>query len=146
MTDAAAADPDEELPDPVLQELLDLEAADKLDAESIVARAADPDNPLHARIFYEDDSTAAHQRRLDLARHLVRRFKITLETGSGQVTYRRFTHVRSAGRAMSTERAVVDFRAEVLAAAKRDLETFRLKYKVLGSDTLLGIAREILGE
>lgn len=139
---------DDEIEDPVLDKLIELESNDKLDPETVVAEAADPSSPLRGS-FEWDDSAAAHQHRLQQARHLIARYRVVkLETkpGGEVVSYRRFTHVESQGRYYSTERALVDWRDEILNRARRDLQAWQLRYDRLGKAALLVIAEETLAE
>lgn len=131
--------------DEVLAELEALEAADKLEAEAILARASDPTSPLHNR-FTWDDGEAAHRFRLWQARALMgryRRFMVSQTTG-GTVAYRRYSHVPSLGRSVETERAVRDFRDELIEQAKRGAANYVTRYRRLGDDTLAEIFAEIL--
>lgn len=141
MTDHYEGDP---IDDPVLGKLVEMEDADKLEPELIVAEATDPSSPLHGQ-FEWDDSVAAHQHRLAQARQLVARYKVVkVEPSGDEVRYRRFTHVPSAGRYESTERALVNHRDEIMARARRDLRTWELKYQRLGRASLMLLATEAL--
>lgn len=59
----------------------------RLTPEAVVRDAEDPSSPLHAKIFRETDGEAAYQRRLDLARELIRavRVNVTIEERSFSV-------------------------------------------------------------
>lgn len=131
--------------DEVLSELERLEAADKLDAETILAEATNPSSPLHDR-FTWDESEAAHRFRLWQARALMARYKryTVSQTTGGTVSYRRYTHVPSLGRSVETDRAVRDFREELLERAKRDAANFVTRYRRLGESTLAEIFTEVL--
>jgi len=52
----------------------------KLAIEEAVREAENPSSPLHSVIFREDDTTAAYEHRLDLARHLFRSVQVTIIT------------------------------------------------------------------
>lgn len=133
--------------DEVLAELERLEANDKLDAETILAEATDPSSPLHGR-FTWDDNDAAHRFRLWQARALMARYKryTVSQTTGGTVSYRRYTHVPSLGRSVETDRAVRDFREELIERAKRDAATFVTRYRRLGEATLAEIFTEVLDQ
>jgi hypothetical protein len=116
----------------VIDILSGLEAEDKLTAEAVVDLARDPDHPLHDRIFRETDDEAAYQRRLDLARGVIRRWKIYV-TGGGVISYpmRAVLHVPSEDRYKRTERAFLENTAEVEAMLRRELESIQRKYGML---------------
>lgn len=137
---------DEPIDDPVLEKLDELEQADKLEPEQIVAEATDPSSPLHGH-FEWDDSVAAHQHRLAQARQLVAKYKVVrVEPDGNEVKYRRFTHVKSVGRYQRTERALTDHHAEIMARARRDLRTWEMRYQRLGKAALLLLATEALDD
>lgn len=145
MADDDDLEPAEDLSDPALAALVEMEEADKLTPEAVVQAATDPDHPLHERVFDCDDDEAAHRWRLHRARQMIRSYTvIRLAEGGDQVRYRKFTHVRSEGRYVDTDRALRDWRDEVLERARRDMRTFSLKYKALGKAALLDLAAEVL--
>lgn len=140
-----AIEPDEPVADEVLAELEKMEAADKLDAETIVAEATDPSSPLHDRFTWDNDE-AAHRFRLWQARALLakyRRYTVSQTTG-GTVAYRRYTHVPTLGRSIDTDRAVADFREELIERARRDMANLLTRYRRLGDDTLADLFAEAL--
>lgn len=136
----------EEQDDLVLQALTELERADKLEPEIIVAEGADPDSPFHTCLNWDDES-AAHQHRLTQARQLIGRYRrIIIDGGNVEVRVRRFTHVPSQGRYMNTERALRDFYEEVMGKARRDLRTWQLRYDRLGRAAQLLLVEDVLGQ
>lgn len=139
-------EPDETpLDDPVLDKLIELERNDKLEPETVVSEATDPGSPLYTH-FEWDDSTAAHEWRLQQARQLIRRYKIIITEPDGTTfRYRRFTHVDSVGRYHDTDRALRDWRDEVLDRARRDFETWQLRYQRLGLAAQRQIIDDTLG-
>ncbi len=137
---------DQPIDDPVYQRLVELEAADLLTPEVMLAEAADPSSPFHAHCNW-DDPAAAHQHRLSQMRHLIARYKRVRITSDGEtVRTRAFTHVESVRRYHDTDRALRDWREEVMASAKRMMEMYALRYQRLGKTALLDIAREVLGD
>lgn len=147
MTDIEAVplDEDIDLSDQALAVLIELEQADKLEPETVVQIATDPSHPLHDRVFDCGEDEAAHRYRLHRARQVIRSYRvIRLADDGNQVSYRRFTHVRSEGRYVDTDRALRDWRTEVLEAARRDARTFTLKYQRLGKAALLDIVSDQL--
>ena len=56
----------------------------KLAAEMLLKEAAPPDSRLH-ELFNWDNASAAHQHRLDLARHLLRSLDYQFETPGGEL-------------------------------------------------------------
>jgi hypothetical protein len=55
------------------------ESDGRLTAEAVVKAAADADHPLHSQ-FEWDDKVAAHDRRIDQARALIRGVRVTIST------------------------------------------------------------------
>lgn len=130
--------------DPIVTVLDRLDSEDRLTAEVVVKEAEDPLSPLHSK-FEWDNKEAGIQYRLEQARRLLRRYYLIREVpDQGQVRLRKYTNVHSANRYMGTEKALVNHRDEVVAAAQRDMRTYRAKYQLLGSQALLDIATEIL--
>jgi len=62
----------------------------KLAAEKLLLEATPPDSRLH-ELFNWDDASAAHQHRLDLARHLLRSLDYQFETPGGELRGRATT-------------------------------------------------------
>lgn len=116
----------------VLDVLLELEQQDKLTPEHVVAIAADPDSPLHARIFNDSDDQAAYQWRKYKARRLIDAVKIRIESVVGGETraerVRAFTYVPSSGAFKSTERAFRENREEVVEMLKGELHSIRRRF------------------
>lgn len=126
----------ETISDPVLGELVKLEAADKLDVETILALAVDPESPLHGE-FEWDDSVAGHEWRRVQVRKLLGRFRVVrMVNGSGPIPVPRFVHIPPLARSVSHDTAMVDWRAEIEAKAVRDLRSWWAKYRRLGDDNL----------
>jgi len=119
-----------------LAALVELEAAGKLDQETLLDMASDPDHPCHSD-FEWDDSAAAHQHRLAQAGRLIVRYRVTIESSERTVTVRKFTRVASEGRWMDGDLAVADHRGQLEEAAMRDARTFVLKHRRLGDETLV---------
>jgi hypothetical protein len=99
----------------------------------VVEAAKSSKNPLH-QFFEWDDSVAAAQFRLDQARSVIRVVRVVddeLTEGSS----RAFVSISSdrgvSYRAIDDIKKSTDLREAVLAAAQRDLEAFRRRYKEL---------------
>lgn len=137
---------DQPIDDPIYQRLLELEKEDKLTAEAVLAEAVDPASPFHGVCDW-DDASAARMHRLHQVRQLIGRYRMVRVTAEGEtVRYRALTHIKSEGRYHDTDRALRDWREEVLAAAKRMMGVYALKYRQLGKAALLEIALEVLSE
>ena len=67
--------------DDLSSELEKLDEQDGITPEAVVGVASDPNNILHAH-FEWDDAKAGHAHRLQQARHLIKRVKITTPAGS----------------------------------------------------------------
>jgi hypothetical protein len=132
---------DEPQDDPVLAELVALADGDKLDDESVVARATDPDSALHG-VFDWHDASAAHQHRLQQARSLIGSYRRQIIVEGGAVTVRRWTKVPSLGRSVPTERAMIDYRGEIEGRAVKELRSWLLRFRGLGPDTITHILTE----
>jgi len=72
--------------DDLSSELEKLDEQDGITPESVVGVASDPNNILHAH-FEWDDAKAGHAHRLQQARHLIKRVKITTPAGSTTSKY-----------------------------------------------------------
>lgn len=107
-----------------------------LTAETVVDANRHADAVLHGE-FEWDDPTAAEEWRKQQARHLMNCICITAQTGSDgeerqETTVRAFFNVEeSTYEHIGVIFADEDKRAKLLASAKRELETFRSKYKTL---------------
>ncbi len=64
----------------------------RLTPEDVVNDAKDRSSPLHAQIFRENDSDAAYQRRIDLARQLIRSVKINLTVHQQSISVVAYVH------------------------------------------------------
>ena len=108
----------------------------KLAIEEAVREAESPSSPLHSVIFREDDSAAAYEHRLDLARHLFRSVQVTIITPERKEVTIRVAVTRERPNQpgkhfyTTTEYALSDpsLRAEVLKSALRELAAIRRKY------------------
>lgn len=139
----------------VLNELKDIERSNKiLNAEGVIARATDPNNPLH-RYFEWDDSEAAMKWRLQQAHALILSFKVVIK----EKQVNAFMNVKvqinkeEVRGYFSAERVLSDaeLHQQVLEQAVRDLEYWKLKYDnlielrpVLDEKKLAGIRRKLL--
>ena len=107
-----------------------------LTAETVVDANRPADAVLHDE-FEWDDPTAAEEWRKQQARHLMNCICITAHTGNDgdeqqETTVRAFFNVEeSTYEHIGVIFADEDKRAKLLASAKRELETFRSKYKTL---------------
>mgnify|MGYP005821170523 FL=1 len=72
--------------DDLSSELEKLDGQDGITPEAVVGVARDPSNVLHAH-FEWDDAKAGHAHRLQQARQLIKRVKITTPTGSTTPKY-----------------------------------------------------------
>ena len=107
-----------------------------LTAETVVDANRPADAVLHDE-FEWDDPTAAEEWRKQQARHLMNCICIAARTGSDgeqqqEMTVRAFFNVEeSTYEHIGVIFADEDKHAKLLASAKRELETFRSKYKTL---------------
>jgi hypothetical protein len=111
--------------------------AGNLQPEDIVRVASDPEHPLHGN-FNWDDAEAAHGFRLIQAAGLIRRVKITMESGEGietkTVRIRAFHSLPEDRTAGGGYRSIEDIRsddkmlASLMHQAMRDLAAFRQRY------------------
>lgn len=143
MTDVYDGD---EVADPVIEVLDDLEAEDKLTTDEVLARAVDPASPLHTH-FEWDDAVAADAHRRDQARQLIARYKVVrVDRSGGEIKFRRYSHIASAGRWQRTEKVLTsDMSVELLERARRDLESWKHRYRRLG-DAQRSLLEEAVGE
>jgi len=72
---------------PVIASLINEDDDEEVWYSDIVEAARDPDNPMHKRIFGESDDEAIRQRRLTLARHLVRSIELVWDIDEDGETY-----------------------------------------------------------
>lgn len=120
--------------------LLELQSrsAGVLVPEAVVAAAADEDSPFHDR-FTWDDAAAAHYRRLDEARMLIRTFTVMVKISGSQKPekLRAFISLSSDRRVGGGYRSLVDVvndserYAEMLHDALAELQSFKRKYSML---------------
>jgi len=125
--------------DAVGEELKQILASDPdglIRAEAVVEFARDPSTALHGK-FEWDDEVAAHQRRLDVARGIVRSYYVVLTKERPQ-KYRAYLSLtsdrqRQGGGYRSTARILSDagMRAQLLADAFAEMKNFMAKYERL---------------
>lgn len=103
----------------------------------IVAYARNPKTALHTR-FEWDATKAAHQYRLEQARHIVRVYVTIIETPDGKrIAERIYASVESERQHGNSYRLTTEIlsddeaREELLSQARRDMQSFRLKYRRL---------------
>jgi hypothetical protein len=107
-------------------------------AEAVVDKARNPASAMHAG-FPWDDKTAAHEHRLEVARHLLRSYRVTLVIeGGGERTHRatvaRRDKAQPKRRVYSTSEYVLgdaELRAEYVKFALQDFAAARRKYAEL---------------
>lgn len=118
--------PEEDSVRSVLMHIYEHEGA--LTPQAVLEHGTDPDSVLHG--FFEwDDSEAARRFRLSQAGELIRRCKITVQTGPEEVRrVRAFTHVAPRASYVPTEKALVESRDVVLQQCLRDISALRRKY------------------
>lgn len=118
----------------------------RITAEEVLARAEDPNNPLH-RMFEWDDARAAHQHRLETARGLIR--SCVVRTQQREVIPRIPAYVRDPGRsrdeqgyiAVKTVRTNEDMAREVLVAEFGRVASHLTRAR--GYATYLGLVDEV---
>ena len=115
-----------------LKELLD---EDKLEAETVVAKAQDPEHPLHGRFTWDDDA-AAHKWRVHEARVLIGKFRIVYEGGEVRTSTRAVLRVPSQDRYIDGDEATANFRDELEGVLKRDCRSLVAKHRRLGLETI----------
>ena len=108
-----------------------------IDAPDVVKEAKKKTSPLHP-YFEWDDSAAAHEHRLHQARMLIRSVKVnvTIEKGEDPVPIKAFYSLESETgvsgyKPVAEILAVPDERDMLLNRAKRELASFRERYKHL---------------
>lgn len=119
--------------------LSEIALSDGLTPEAVVAAARSPKSTLH-KFFEWDDSRAAESYRLTQAAWLIRSVRVTIQSPDkkAQFAVRAFVRVTPdqdalRGIYIPVEDALQrdEWRAEMLADAKRELAAFRQKYAVL---------------
>lgn len=152
-------------PEEVIRELLELEAEDKLDPETVAQRARDPQNPLHPLIFREDDSIAAWRFRVERAQRLIQRVRIVpikiREVEGGGVAQvevsirtgdapRAFTSVEDGDgrqRYKETRRALREDHAYVLRTLNAEVKAMvRRRMLILSLDEISTVITEAVAE
>ena len=130
-----------------------LAAKGALTPEEVLNAAKKKTSPLHKH-FTWDDTAAAHQYRLNQASWLIRHVQIHVETPDSSHVTRAFIRVdvtdagddeevesKSQYVPLRTALDTPDYRASMLADAKRDLRQFQHKYSILSE--LAGVMKEI---
>ena len=64
----------------------------RLTPEAVVRDAEDPSSPFHAKIFGESEREAAYQRRLELARQLIRSVRVNVTIDQRSVSVVGYVH------------------------------------------------------
>jgi len=64
----------------------------RLTPEAVVKDAEDPSSPLHTKIFRESDQVAAYQRRLELARQLIRSLRVNVMVDQRSISVVGYVH------------------------------------------------------
>lgn len=122
----------------ILQQLADPHG--NLDPATVVDAATPATSPLHD-YFTWDDGEAADKWRLDEARQLIRRVRITVipQPDTPPIRVRAFVSVDGAGenetrayRPLADVANDDELRERVLAEARRDLQLLTVKYRHLG--------------
>ncbi len=111
--------------------------------EILIDAAKRKSSPLH-QFFEWDDTAAARQFRLIQAANLIRRIKVTVQTAAETtIRIRAFANVRGDADSGDADSAKgfyvpiqdalknVDWRAQVIAQCKRDVQAFKQKYAVM---------------
>ena len=115
-----------------LRRILDRDGV--LSPEAVVKAAKNPRSPLHSH-FEWDDNAASNMWRLEQARHLIKRVRVTIQPDEGSERTVRVRAYFPVGpkEYVSTVKALKDsaLRQKVLKAAFRELAAFRTKYKDL---------------
>jgi len=113
-------------------------------AAEVADAAADPGTPAHM-VFIWDDEEAAHEHRLNQARHIIRCLQVKIVTSKSEVitqAYQIVTHdsgerYTDIGEVMTHK----DWRDELLERAASELDAFTRKYERL--EELAGLVRQI---
>jgi len=100
-------------------------------AADVVARAALPDALFH-KCFEWDDTLAAQRHREQQARNLICNLVVCVTCGAEEKPVRQFAYVSTEARKGYTPTLAAlgnpDERADILRRAKRELESFQVKY------------------
>ena len=111
-----------------------------IDPKTVVNESRREDAPLH-RCFEWDDSKAAEKYRCDQARHIIRCITIApVEESSSAAPIRAFVTTRVTPRyePIQTVLESPDKRKSLLDQAKRDMQFFMQKYKVISDIAEVG--------
>ena len=115
-------------------ERIRVEQNGRLDAGDLVERSRKPDAPLH-EAFEWNDTTAAHEYRVEQAKYLLRSIEVTVEPQKQKKPVRAFVSVvRDKDRSYtSVSHALSDpeLRRQVLMQALRELEAWRERHAEL---------------
>lgn len=107
---------------------------DRLTQEDVVAEAKADDSPLHPA-FEWDDKKAGHKFRIEQASYLIRSITVNVGSDEDKPPIRAFVNVeRDKDRSYtSTAHAMsdVELRAQVLARALKELQSWRERYSEL---------------
>jgi len=115
-----------------LQELYD---ADKLTAEDVVEAARDPEHPCHNEIEW-DLSVAGYQYQLQQARALIGRMRVYIQSSTVEVQTRMFLRPPSSKQYLDGDKAVANFRDELVEQCFRHVRSTVVKFRRLGDDEL----------
>jgi hypothetical protein len=117
----------------------------QLTPEIVIDYASPQDSPLH-KFFQWDDSKAAELYRLEQARGLIRRIKVEYVTEETKTVTVRAYHCiapeipmidedgeeqTNRGVYVPLETAMSDYRSQLMAQCKRDMDGFKRKYAAL---------------
>lgn len=117
----------------ITETLKALDAAGKLTAEELVARAADPKNPLHSS-FEWDDTAAAHEYRLIQARRLIGSvYTWRASREAGEVRVPAYRYIPNVKRYVNIDDALTEHRDDLLAALQADAARLVKRYEQLES-------------
>lgn len=127
MSNIKVEDLDGDMPSAAVSTLRALVERDgELTAESVLREARRKTSPIHS-YFEWDDTEAANQYRLEQARRLIRRVRVTIF----DTPVREFTFVPSTGSYKPTEEVMStpDYRDEVIRRFRADARAFELKWR-----------------
>lgn len=125
--------------------------------EAIVEESRRKKSPLHSLLLWDDPNAAAHRGRLDIARELIVRVKVTMITPEEKhVRVRAYVSMPSDRTSGAGYRHIDDvmtntaLKTELITAAVRDLELFEKRYRDLRDLATvwdsIGAARKTLQE
>ena len=129
------------------EELENIEKRNGSITPQAVVEAARPEGSALHNIFEWDNDKAAEQYRLSQAGSFIRCIVKTAETeNKKEITYRAFVNVNPVGDTQNKQGSYIDTRSAltnpvsrgvILANAKREMQTFRKKYKELNELALV---------